>query len=181
MLLAEKRIQQRKASLSSVWSADARAEQAAKMRLRWADPEWRKARGQGASKPALCPDCGETDVAHFYTDKKGRRTNARCRECHKAICKARWHSKTSIEKQAARSISYGLTVDEFLELHEKQDGKCAICGNAPSTQRGLHVDHCHTTGVVRGLLCHGCNVGIGALKDDVGLLRAAIDYLKGSD
>ena len=181
MSLAEKRIQQKKASLSAVWSPDARLRQSEKMRRRWADPEWRNARGKSASKPALCPDCGETDLAKFYTDEKGLRTNARCRECHKAYCKARWHSKSSIEKQAAKAISYGLTIPEFMALYEKQNGKCAICSEAPSTKRGLHVDHCHTTGEVRGLLCHGCNVGIGALKDDAGLLRAAIAYLEGND
>ena len=60
-----------------------------------------------------------------------------------------------------------------------QDGKCAICSN-PQENRRLAVDHCHKTGKVRGLLCQGCNTGIGGLKDDTERIKKAIDYLKKS-
>lgn len=163
------------------WTPERRQQQADAMRSRWADPSWRKSHGSVIRRNPLCPDCGDTNLANFYLDSTGRHTTARCRECHKAQCKTRWHSKSAIEKQATRASNYGLTPEQFMALYEKQNGKCAICSEAPSTKRGLHVDHCHTTGEVRGLLCHGCNVGIGALKDDAGLLRAAIAYLEGND
>jgi hypothetical protein len=73
---------------------------------------------------------------------------------------------------------YGLTKDQYLSLHESQEGKCAICKTEPTTQRGLHVDHEHSTGSVRGLLCHNCNVGIGNFLEKVELLEEAIAYLK---
>jgi len=54
---------------------------------------------------------------------------------------------------------------------------CAICGN-PGGKKRLCVDHDHVTGKIRGILCDNCNVGIGRLKDDIGLLYRAIDYLE---
>ena len=59
-----------------------------------------------------------------------------------------------------------------------QDGKCAICGTTSTGNRkAFHVDHDHKTGKVRGLLCSNCNTGIGNLRDDIGLLNRAIEYL----
>jgi len=61
----------------------------------------------------------------------------------------------------------------------QQDGKCAICGTKSTGKRkSFHVDHCHKTGVVRGLLCGNCNSGIGNLRDDVELLKKSIQYLE---
>lgn len=73
---------------------------------------------------------------------------------------------------------YGMTLTEYCELYEKQDGRCAIC-NIEEGDDGkmLCVDHCHDTGEVRGLLCATCNIGIGMLKDSPEYLRAAIEYL----
>lgn len=71
---------------------------------------------------------------------------------------------------------YGLAPGEYDQMLTDQGGLCAICGSPPGS-RPLSVDHCHTTGAVRGLLCHGCNTGIGFLKDNVDLLRKAVKYL----
>ncbi len=132
-------------------------------------------RGQWKS----CPECGESDRQKFYLDKNGNKSNARCKECHKAYCKKNWHSKTREQKQASRvRAMYGIEPEQYLKMYNDQKGCCAICGEEPSTQRGLHLDHCHETGKVRGLLCHGCNVGIGSLRDDPDILKKALDYLK---
>ena len=73
---------------------------------------------------------------------------------------------------------YGIEPEEYLMMHEDQQGMCAICGEKPNTKRGLHLDHCHDTGIVRGLLCHGCNTGLGSFQDDPERLSKAIDYLR---
>ena len=73
---------------------------------------------------------------------------------------------------------YGLSSQQYIDLYNKQNGKCAICKNKPTTKRGLHIDHCHKTGDIRGLLCHGCNIAIGNLKHDVNLMKSAIKYIK---
>jgi len=77
---------------------------------------------------------------------------------------------------------YGLTQEKYDEIGEAQQWKCAICGSASTGSKNstnLSVDHCHTTGVIRGLLCHPCNAGIGYLKESENIMQNAIKYLKG--
>lgn len=77
---------------------------------------------------------------------------------------------------------YGLTPECYDEMLLEQEQLCKICRRHKSEfKRKLHVDHCHTTGTIRGLLCPNCNSGIGKLNDDPKLLQAAIDYLTCSD
>ena len=66
-----------------------------------------------------------------------------------------------------------LSQEQFDALNAS--GVCHICGDPLTTP---HVDHCHTTGLVRGILCNNCNTGIGMFRDNPELLRAAIDYLQ---
>ena len=75
--------------------------------------------------------------------------------------------------------SYGITEETYLAMLEAQDGACAICNTKTPTGKWkvFAVDHCHTTGKVRGLLCNECNRGMGLLKDSPELLQKAIDYL----
>jgi hypothetical protein len=80
---------------------------------------------------------------------------------------------------------YGITVKEYNTMLAKQGGVCAICKEKESSISRWHsktirlaVDHNHTTGVVRGVLCNRCNRGIGYLNDDITILRAAIEYLE---
>ena len=166
--------------MARVWTDESRQQYSDRMKAFWCDPVIREAKTLAVMRPANCPDCGETDVINFYQDKKGRRTNARCKNCHKANCLKSWHLKSPIDKQATRvSAMYGITPDEYRAMHERQNGKCAICNQEPMTKRLLHVDHCHKTNVVRGLLCHGCNTAIGAMKENTETLRNAIAYLGG--
>lgn len=74
---------------------------------------------------------------------------------------------------------YGLTPDDYVELSKSQNDRCAICG-CTRGKRAFAIDHCHSSGRVRGLLCSKCNTGIGLFRDNPDLLRAAIDYLERS-
>jgi len=77
--------------------------------------------------------------------------------------------------------TYGVEHGWYEKTLEVQGKKCAICGrkdSGRSNSERLCLDHNHTTGQVRGLLCHPCNSGIGKLKDDVNLLQKAIHYLQ---
>lgn len=75
---------------------------------------------------------------------------------------------------------YGISGKEYQGLLDRQGGVCAICRNAEQHQnhQRLSVDHCHTTGEVRGLLCHRCNVAIGSLRNDPLIMRAAAEYIE---
>lgn len=72
---------------------------------------------------------------------------------------------------------YGLTPEQHAAMIEAQGGLCSIC-RGKGGQRGLVVDHCHETGVVRGLLCSECNIGIGKLGDSPARLTAAAKYIR---
>lgn len=75
---------------------------------------------------------------------------------------------------------YGLTLKDYDDLLAHQGGVCAICKRPPRAKihKHLYVDHDHKTGVVRGLLCPGCNSAIGQFADDTATLHIAIEYLR---
>lgn len=75
---------------------------------------------------------------------------------------------------------YGLTQKQVYELISNQDGKCKICGvkfNRETKKTTPHIDHCHSTGRIRGVLCSKCNVSLGHLEKP-GFLEAALKYLE---
>ena len=76
---------------------------------------------------------------------------------------------------------YGITIEEVTQLLNKQSNKCAICGNVFVNRKRTHIDHCHNTGKIRGMLCEGCNIGLGGFKDNIVLLHKAIGYLSVSN
>ncbi len=79
------------------------------------------------------------------------------------------------DKRFASKIKYryGLSLEEYQRMYEYQSGVCGICAKDVK----LNIDHCHSTGKVRGLLCMDCNHGIGNFRDDPKLLLSAIAYL----
>lgn len=80
-----------------------------------------------------------------------------------------------------RKLTYGITEAEFNSLLESQNKSCAICGSSEAGGRGdWHVDHCHKTNKIRGLLCHHCNTGLGLFRDSPELLILAAEYLRES-
>ncbi len=83
------------------------------------------------------------------------------------------------ERERFNLKKYGLTPQAFADILEAQGGRCAICrSDKPGGKGRFHVDHDHASGLVRGLLCNGCNVGLGHYGDDPARLRAAADYLE---
>jgi hypothetical protein len=76
--------------------------------------------------------------------------------------------------------NYGIGLDKYEKMFETQNGICAICGLEQQSTRNIRlcVDHCHDTGMVRGLLCDRCNRGIGLLQDDYRILDKASTYLR---
>ena len=75
--------------------------------------------------------------------------------------------------------NYGIGLDRHDALLMAQGGVCAICKQAPSKCGSLHVDHCHITGMVRGLLCTHCNRGVGGFRDNPQWCQSASRYLLG--
>ncbi len=80
-------------------------------------------------------------------------------------------------KTANRRRNYNLEPEEYELLLSKSNNLCMICSSPPKT-KSLHIDHDHKTGKVRGLLCHGCNTAIGLLKEDIEIMKKAIQYIQ---
>lgn len=126
----------------------------------------------------ICTTCNEFKEAHQYKLEKDKRAykgvsmRSKCKSCDELRKYKRFIKKT-----------YDITFEDYEEMLESQNGKCAICeskiGNSRTTR--LFVDHCHTTGNVRGLLCSSCNHGLGQFRDSPKLLQKAIKYLTGQD
>lgn len=95
--------------------------------------------------------------------------------------KKRWYEREGIgyHRKWRLKRSFGLSVEDYNDLYDKQEGKCAICkGNEKNVSKyNLSVDHCHKTGRVRGLLCDACNLGLGKFNDSYELLDSAMKYL----
>lgn len=83
---------------------------------------------------------------------------------------------TKLRMKKQRMVKrYGIDIDMYKALVDEQKGKCLICSVFCGDK--LHIDHCHKTGVVRGLLCGSCNRALGLLKDSPDFLSNAISYL----
>ena len=127
-----------------------------------------------------CRECGvEKSIEDFYVRRDtGRRRND-CKAC--GIARMRGLASTQgPEENRAKYLraTFGLTQSDYEAMLTVQDGVCAIC-RRPGEQsyKGLHIDHDHESGRVRGLLCHRCNMALGLLGDSVTVLAEAIAYL----
>lgn len=89
----------------------------------------------------------------------------------------RYRDKSKEKRQAwQRKYLYGLDHEAFLKMLEDQKHCCALCSESFEKKK-IFVDHCHSTGDVRGLLCPACNTALGLIKDDLKWLAKAKKYL----
>lgn len=136
-------------------------------------------RKRGKNLEARCKSCRNEEAAKYYVANKEKRKEsvakyyaankekvneyrAEYRAANKEKCKA---SKIASE--------YGITLERAKALHANRSGPCPICGVVAKR----HIDHCHTTGVVRCLICADCNIGLGRFKDNPAALLNAVAYL----
>lgn len=120
------------------------------------------------------------EAAKRSRDKNRERVRARDREAH-ARAYADPEKRERIRSQARISRvarKYGLSKLEYEQLLDQFGHRCGICGGELEI---LCVDHNHTSGKVRGVLCQGCNIGLGGFRDDPDRLRGAIRYLSRYD
>jgi len=95
----------------------------------------------------------------------------------KPVCDScRKTPKRDRPREIRRLRYYGITQAQYDAMWLRQGKCCAICRTTDPGPRNWHIDHCHESRVVRGILCHTCNVGIGMFKDDATTLRAAAAY-----
>lgn len=121
---------------------------------------------QGYFKPKPCRECGAT-----FTPQAPSHLSC-SQNCADRMLTSRYLQR-----------SYGITLKQYEDLRQKQENLCAICDGegfvmATTHKMKLVVDHCHTSGQVRGLLCHNCNRALGLLKDSEEALQRALNYLR---
>jgi len=158
----------------------------------------------------VCEECGENKLIEAFPlipimkRRKGEIYKSQCKECARNSDRRRklrrqqilqqeretltieldFHERAAIalrerlEKYA--KVTYGLQIDHYDEMLASQKGLCAICGGPPPAHTRLVIDHSHQTGMVRGLLCNRCNVGLGFFRENQSSLANAIQYLQKS-
>ena len=121
---------------------------------------------------AYCKDCSKEQVKEYRkkNPEKIKSLKEKYKETRKEIRKP-------TERRNHLKIKYGITEIEYEKMFNNQDGKCLLC-DKKCDYRKLHIDHCHSTGKIRGLLCSNCNLGLGNFKDNIETLKKAIEYLK---
>jgi hypothetical protein len=120
-----------------------------------------------------CTKCGiPQEASHFNRNSIGRNGL-------RAWCKTCLHNYYVANKRKLREQhvlrEFGIPLEVAEKARHNQEGRCKIC----KKEVPLNIDHCHTTGIFRGLLCSNCNNGLGHFKDSEILLYTAIAYLRG--
>ena len=148
----------------------------------------------------LCASCYTIQRQKGWPNGKPKSVRRAFASCHKdkkhfargmcETCYSAWKRANRSGRQIANTTEwfrdrhfrskFGITAAERDRLVAAHGGKCCLCGQPDGKGRGkvLHIDHCHQTGRIRGVLCGSCNQGIGLLRDDPALLARAIAYLQ---
>lgn len=122
-----------------------------------------------AARTADCLECGPQ--VRIRVRERGRgRYECRRRSNGTPAVRAARRRRNKIRRK------YRIAYEEYVILVEAQDGRCMLCQERPD--RPLVVDHCHTTGTVRGLLCGPCNFGLGFFRDNPEVLARAARYVR---
>ena len=114
-----------------------------------------------------CSVCHElkADDEFYLKDRASGRKDTTCKACR-------------IIMQRERTL--GVTQDDYLRMYTEQQGQCGICNRRLYSKRykAFAVDHCHSTGRIRGLLCTNCNTALGLLRDDPIAIQRALEWTK---
>jgi hypothetical protein len=135
-----------------------------------------------------CTTCGiskKTSAFGYQKDYKSKNLKVRtsCKACRTEDQKKRYQTRTPEQIEAARDRDlrrlYGIGLDDYNRLFLYQEGRCPGCGKHQSElEKALSVDHRHSDGAVRGLLCSGCNLAIGNVKENSETLMNLASYIK---
>jgi Autographiviridae endonuclease VII len=125
-----------------------------------------------------CTRCHQTKARDDFGNHRSKRDGkySWCRACasdynrqYREQRKPYWRGRT----RQRIANQFGVTAATITQVFEDSDGLCALCYDEPATV----IDHDHLTGRIRGAVCHNCNIALGHLKDDVGRVLRAYDYL----
>lgn len=129
-------------------------------------------------RSGLAPNCKSCQVE--YT-RNWQREHAEAFNAYQRTYRQQWQAANpekakKIRRERHVAKNYGLTLEEYEQLTNQPT--CAICDVEFGPDLKPCLDHCHSSGRIRGVLCTHCNFGLGYFRDDVECLRRAIDYLQ---
>jgi hypothetical protein len=134
-----------------------------------------------------CPKCSTEKTLELFNKHAKERDGLQrlCRDCQKASNKKYLSTEkgATTTRQAHLRRKYSIDLQTYEDLLSSQGNKCKICGvgsNPDSRANFLVIDHNHTTGEIRGLLCTKCNALLGLAQDREDILEEAKQYLKNS-
>lgn len=134
-----------------------------------------------------CSCCKETKDSSLFPKANGKTRGYAwvCKKCKIAKRKQKQASMSPEDwalqnRQYWLKSQYNISLEQYNEMLRSQKHKCKICQKDETEvfKQTLYVDHNHTTGQVRGLLCHPCNAGLGHFRENQDLLDAAKQYIK---
>jgi len=113
----------------------------------------------------LCTTCNEIKNKFYFTKDKSVESglSSSCKDC---------------KRFSKIKNNYGIDKKDYLNLLKIQNNKCKICKEKLLNNKDIHLDHCHNSNIIRGILCNYCNVGLGMFKDNINLLLNAAEYLQ---
>src|SRR5574343_1143003 len=125
-------------------------------------------------KTKVCKNCGiRKPLGKFFK-------NAKLKDGHRSWCKT---CERPMQQNSMLVSKFGITLKEYNDMFDAQNGVCAVCGlperrtEGPEVSERLCVDHDHKTGKIRVLLCRTCNSALGLVNDDVSILLKCMEYL----
>ena len=130
----------------------------------------------------FCRKCETNLSLDFFGSDKSRKSGKSiyCLKCRADLAREKRNKRPHVDRNYRRLIKYNLSPDQYQEILKSQGGVCSICKtDTPGAGHPeLYVDHNHSTGQVRGLLCRDCNLLLGYAKDNPENLRRSILYLE---
>lgn len=111
--------------------------------------------------------------------ERGKKYRAKNRERENARCRKWFEDRPNYRANIRLKKKYGITLEQKESILLGQGGCCAICKSPdPGSETGWHLDHCHDSNKIRGVLCAPCNILLGGAKDNAQTLASAISYLR---
>lgn len=130
---------------------------------------------------SYCPTCKQIKVLEeFYTDKQAPRGKCiYCRECMRLKNNSRYTKLSKQEKYKRHLIAkFHISPELYESILVEQNERCAICNTKFDDQITPCIDHNHSTGNIRGILCTRCNLGLGNFRDNIEYLESAKQYIQ---
>lgn len=129
----------------------------------------------------VCRECKLNPVSRYNARYCKECRKKRDREAQERFKAKHPHRVQEIRRRSHLFQNYRMSVKEYAVLYKLHKGLCSICGiegtDVGAKEGILHIDHSHTTGAIRGLLCRSCNLGLGFFEDNTARLENAIGYL----